>query len=134
MKYELKIMTRADVESVLAVADDRQIIRLKAFKFFEHRPDMSWAINSDNGYYLMEAPRQEDRTSTRYFFFYFGGKLRDLAVAGYTGKPVHFLKEPEAEEMKELQSELTAAFAVHRLSGLPDIEPPFVPTFEVKEI
>ena len=57
-----------------------------------------------------------------------------VTVAGYTGKPVHFLKEPEAEEMKELQSELTAAFAVHRLSGLPDIEPPFVPTFEVKEI
>jgi hypothetical protein len=130
MTYVLEKITPNDMEEIMALTDARQRMFLKNRRFFEDNLDSVRAIDREQGYYLMNAPSQEDRTTTSFFFFHFKGHLFNLAVAGYSGKPVKLIDRPAVSDMKLFQEELTKAFAVHCLSGLPDIEPPFVPTFE----
>lgn len=136
MTYVLEKITFDDQQRILAIADERQRTRLKAYGFFKDRPNLVWAINKRFGYFLMNAPRQGEALNTPCFFFYFNRKLFNLSVAsnfatpGAPYKPIRLSENPPAAELAAFQAELTNAFAVHCLSGLPNMEPPFIPTFE----
>lgn len=138
MTYVLEKTTEDDQQKILALADERQRIRLKAYGFFRDRPDLAWAINKEKGYFLMNAPRQGDGLTTPHFFFYFNGKLFNLSVvssvdaSGARCKPVRLSEWPATDELELFKSELRDAFAVHCLAGMPEIEALYVPTFEIK--
>ena len=138
MTYVLEKITSDDQQKILAVADERQRARLKASSFFSVNDDLPWAINKERGYYLMRAPWLGPNSTIPYFFFHFNGQLFNLAVymnfdeAGDLYKPVHLIDKPSADGLKLFQFELKEAFSIHRLSGRPEMEPPFSPTFETE--
>lgn len=132
MAYVLEKMTPADIETITAVADERQKMFLESHQYFKHRPDMVWAINKERGFFLLNAPTQEHMTSTVFFAFYFNKFLYTLAIPGYSNTRVQLPVKPPKEEMELFKSELTDAFAVHGLAGMPEIEPKVVPVFEAE--
>ena len=138
MTYVLEKITSDDQQKILAVADERQRARLKASSFFRVHDDLVWAINKEHGHYLMRAPWQGPDSTIPHFFFHFKGRLFNLAVymnfeeAADLYKPVQLIDKPSANELQLFQFELKEAFSVHRLSGRPEMEPPFSPTFETE--
>jgi hypothetical protein len=132
MAYVLEKMTPADIEKITAAADDRQKIFLKNRRFFEDNLDMVWTIDKERGFCLLNAPSQEHMTSTSFFFFYFNKFLYTLAIAGYSNTTVQLPVKPPKDEMELFKLELTDAFAVHGLAGMPEIEAKVVPVFEAE--
>ncbi len=132
MAYVLEKLTPADIETITAVADERQKLSLKNRNFYQDNLDMVLTINKEKGFFLLNAPSQEHMTSTTFFFYYFNKFLYTLAIPSLSNTKVQLPLRPPKDEMELFKSELTDAFAVHGLSGRLEFSGAIVPVFEAE--
>ncbi len=92
--------------------------------------DSVWAIDKERNMYLLSASTVEARSPYAYFYFHFNSVTYGFRINKFRQEALQLDDIPSDSILAEFKEEVTQAFAIHRLCGLPEQEPPFVPTFE----
>lgn len=135
MAYVLEAIKPIDQEKIVSDADEmkRSHLQMRGGHFNEE-VQLVWAIDRERDMYLLGAPTFESRSPYAYFYFHFNSVLYGFRINKSRQEIVQFDDMPHTSILAQFQKELTEAFAVHRFCGLPDQEPPFVPTFKSIEV
>ena len=131
MTYVLEKITPADIEKIFANADEtkRSHLRMRGGHFADGI-DSVWAVDRERNMYLLGAPTVEARSPYAYFYFYFNSVTYGFRINKSRQEAVQLDDIPPDSMLAKFKKEVTEAFSVHRLCGLPDQEPPFLPMFE----
>lgn len=135
MAYILETISPEDQQKILKDAEcnerNRGLLMMRG-GHFANNPELTWAINREDGSYLFWAPPALSSPSQSRYYFYFEGASYLLHRDAITSVIRFDSSSPQPhDQLETLKLRLNAAFTVYRRFGQgSDREPPFNALFE----